>query len=145
MPRVDLDLPERFAFETRIPIRIGDINYGGHLGNEAVLAIAQEARVRWLATVGLTELDVGGVGLVMADAVVVYRSEGRYGMVLEVALAADDVRSRSFDLLYRLADQATGAEIARVKTGLLCFDYAARRLARMPSALREALAASGPG
>ena len=76
----------------------------------------------------------------MADAAVVYRAGGRYGMVLEVALAPDDVRSRSFDLVYRLADEATGAEIARVRTGLLCFDYAARKLARMPDAFREALA-----
>jgi acyl-CoA thioester hydrolase len=143
MARVEIELPETFLFRTEIPVRIGDINYGGHLGNDAVLAIAQEARCRFLAAHGLTELDVGGVGLVMADAAVVYRAEGRYGMVLAVELAPADVRSRGCDLFYRLTDAATGEEIARVKTGLLFFDYAARKIARMTDALRAAIGAGG--
>ena len=31
MARISVDLPEHFPFEMEIPIRIGDINYGGHL------------------------------------------------------------------------------------------------------------------
>ncbi len=141
MARVEIELPERFLFTTDIPIRIGDVNYGGHLGNDAVLSIAQEARVRFLRARGLAdELDVGGgAGLVTVDAAVVYRAEGRYGMVLRVDLAAADVRSRGFDLLYRMSDAATGEEIARAKTGLACLDYATRRLVRTPDALRRVL------
>jgi acyl-CoA thioester hydrolase len=145
MPRVEIELPASFVFRTQIPIRIGDINYGGHLGNDAVLAIAQEARVRLLRDHGFTELDVGGVGLVMADAAVVYRAEGRYGMVLDVDVAAADVRSRGFELVYRLADAASGAEIARVKTGILFFDYGARKIARMPEAFRAVLGVAPTG
>jgi acyl-CoA thioester hydrolase len=144
MPRVEIDLPAEFLFHTQIPIRIGDINYGGHLGNDAVLAIVQEARVRFLRARGWTELDVEGVGIVMVDAAVVYSAEGLYGMVLDVAIAADDVRSRGCDLLYRLVDAASGAEISRVKTGILFFDYGARKIARMPQAFRDALDAPEP-
>jgi hypothetical protein len=39
MARVKIDLPDKFIFKTEIPIRINDINYGGHLGNDAVLSI----------------------------------------------------------------------------------------------------------
>ena len=46
MARVEIELPEQFPFATEIPIRISDINYGNHLGNDAVLSLAQEARVR---------------------------------------------------------------------------------------------------
>jgi 4-hydroxybenzoyl-CoA thioesterase len=141
MARVEIELPESFLFETEIPVRIGDVNYGGHLGNDAVLSIAHEARVRFLASHGLTELDAGGPGIVLADAAVIYRAEGKWGMRLAVAIAAADVRTRGLDLLYRMSDAATGAEIARVKTGVLFFDYRTRRLVSMPPAFRAVLGA----
>jgi 4-hydroxybenzoyl-CoA thioesterase len=140
--RVEIDLPERFAFATEIPVRIDDVNYGGHLANDAVLSLAHEARVRFLASRGLSELDAGdGVGIIMSDAAIVYRAEGRHGMVLRAELAFADVRSRGLDVLYRFTDVASGAEIARARTGLLCYDYRAARIARMPERLRAALAA----
>lgn len=137
MPRVHVELPARFAFATEIPIRIDDVNYGGHLGNDAVLSLAHEARVRFLAAHGWTELDVEGVGIIMVDAAIVYRAEGRHGMVLRVELAFDDVRSRGCDVLYRLADVATGQEIARAKTGIVFFDYRARKVAHLPERFRR--------
>ena len=48
MARVKLQLPANFLFSTEIPIRISDINYGGHLGNDAVLSIVHEARIQFL-------------------------------------------------------------------------------------------------
>jgi acyl-CoA thioester hydrolase len=145
MARVTIELPERFLFSTELPIRISDINYGNHLSNVAVLGLAQEARLLFLAAHGFkSELDVGGLGLIMVDAAVVYRAEGHYGMVLRVELAAADVASRGCDLLYRLSDTASGKEIARVKTGILFFDYQARRVAHMPDAFRR-LVEPAPG
>jgi acyl-CoA thioesterase FadM len=140
MARVEIALPATFLFETEIPIRVSDVNYGGHLGNDAVLAIAQEARVRFLGAHGWGELDVEGVGMLMADAAVVYRAEGRHGMTLRVRLAAADVRSRGLDLLYLMTDAATGEEIARVKTGIVFFDYRARKIVTMPPRFRAAVA-----
>jgi acyl-CoA thioesterase FadM len=139
MARVEIDLPESFLFETEIPVRISDVNYGGHLGNDAVLAIAHEARVRLLAAHGLGELDLGGPGIVLADAAIVYRAEGAWGMRLRVAIAAADVRTRGLDLVYRMTDAATGREIARVKTGILFFDYRTRKVVSMPPAFRAVL------
>jgi 4-hydroxybenzoyl-CoA thioesterase len=139
MPRVEISLPESFLFETEIPIRISDVNYGGHLGNDAVLSIAQEARVRFLGARGWGELDVEGVGILMVDAAVMYRAEGRHGMTLRVRLAANDVRSRGLDLVYVMNDAASGEEIARVKTGILFFDYRERRVVTMPARFRAAV------
>ena len=141
MARIEIALPERFLFTTELPIRIGDVNYGGHLGNDAALAIAHEARVRFLAAHGWTELDLAGVGILMIDAAVQYRAEGFYGMTLRVDVAAVDARTRDCDLVYRLADAATGREIARVKTGLVFTDRKTGRLVRMPDAVRAVLAA----
>jgi acyl-CoA thioester hydrolase len=142
MARVEIELPERFLFETEIPVRIDDINYGGHLGNDAVLSIVHEARVRFLASHGWTELDVEGIGMIMVYAVVLYLAEGSRGMMLRVELAADDVRTRGCDLVYRLTDGASGREIARARTGLRFFDYSARKVVHMPEPFRRAVAAA---
>lgn len=142
MPRVELALPETFPFRTDLPIRIGDLNYGNHLGNDAVLSLAQEARARFLRGHGWSELGIDGrVGIVVVDAAIVYRAEGRYGMTLRVEVAFTDVRSRGCDVVYRMSDGATGQEIARLKTGIMFFDYATRKVASMPLAFREAIGA----
>jgi acyl-CoA thioesterase FadM len=142
VPRVQIDLPEAFPFRTEIPVRIDDINYGGHLANDAVLSLAHEARVRLFRAHGWSELDVEGVGILMVDAAIVYRLEGRHGMTLAIEVAFADVRSRGCDLVYRMTDVATGEEIARAKTGIVFFDGRTRRVARMPDAFR-AVAAPG--
>ena len=65
MPRLKIDIPDNFAFETQIPIRITDLNYGGHLGNDKYLTLIHEARVQFLEHYGFSEMDVDGVGIIM--------------------------------------------------------------------------------
>ncbi len=145
MARLEIEFPEPALFTTELPIRIDDLNYGGHLANDRVLALAQEARLRFLVDHGFrSELDVAGAGLIMAEAAVVYRAEGRYGMLLRIEVAASEVRTRGFDLVYRMSDARTGQEVARARTGMLWFDYAARKVIRMPEAFRRALGEPSP-
>ena len=74
--RVQLQLPETFSFQTEIPVRITDINYGNHLGNDAILSMMHEARVQFLQNLGYTELEFEGVGLIMSDTAIIYKGEG---------------------------------------------------------------------
>ncbi len=136
MARVKLDMPDHFAFATEIPVRISDINYGGHLGNDAVLAIAHEARIRFLRSMEYAEQDVAGAGLIMLDAIVVYRSEAFYGDRLRVEVALGDPQTSGCDIVYLMTNAATGKEVARVKTGMAFFDYARRKVIPMPDAFR---------
>ncbi len=138
MPRVTVDLPASYHFATDIPIQIGHINYGGHLGNDSVLSLVHEARVRFFAHHGWTELNAGGAGIIMIDAAIVYRAEATWGMTLRAELAVTDVGSRGCEIVTRLSDAAGGREIARVKTGIVFFDYAARRIVSTPDAFRAA-------
>lgn len=137
MPRVKLDLPERFAFSTEIVARITDVNYGGHVGNDAMLGMVHEARVRFFASHGFTELDVDGVGIILTDAVLVYKAEAFAGDVLVADVTAADPERRGCDLYYRIRrkDDAD-THVLHAKTSLCFFDYATRRVAAMPDAFR---------
>src|SRR5688500_145929 len=113
MPRIKIDLPENFSFSTTIPVRITDLNYGNHVGNDALLGIIHEARMQFLQHLGYkSELDVAGTSLIMADSAIVYKGEGFYGDVIKAEVAADDISKYGFDLLYRLSNKQTGKEIA---------------------------------
>ncbi len=132
MARVHLELPEQFLYATELEVRIGDINYAGHLGNEALLLLLQEARERLLAQYGFTEREAGGAGLMIADAVVVYRSEAFHKERLRVELALRDFNDYGFDFVYRVSEASSGREVARAKNGMVFFDYAARTIQRIP-------------
>ncbi len=79
MNRVKIKIPnENPLFSTKIPIRITDINYGGHVGNDSILAILHEARMQFLHAFGYSELDAGGNSLIMADVMIAYKNERNY-------------------------------------------------------------------
>jgi len=141
MTRIKIEMPVNFSFAVSLPVRIQDINYGGHLGNDSLLSILHEARLQYLQQVGCSELDACGVSLIMSDAVIVYKGEGFYGDILQVQIAVDDISSRGFVLLYRVSCERNEREvlIAEGRTGMLCFDYKTRKVTSMTEALREKL------
>lgn len=132
MPRVRVELPDEWPFSTEIDIGVGMINYGGHLGNDSFFTLLHEARLRYLKSLGYTELDVEGLGLIVVDAAIEYKAECRHGELLRVAVAPADPRPRGCDLCY-LVTKADGTVAARAKTGVLFFDYGTRHVAAMPA------------
>ena len=134
MPRVSIELPASLTYSTEIPVRIGDINYGGHLGNDAVLSLVHEARVRFLASHGYTEKDIEGLGIFMSDAAVVYRSEAFHGDVLRVDVGAGDPFRTGCTLFYLLTNTQTGREVARVSTGIVFVDHDMKKMRQAPPA-----------
>ncbi|HTN45517.1 MAG TPA: thioesterase family protein [Flavipsychrobacter sp.] len=142
MARVKINFPETAPlFYNKIPVRITDINYGNHLGNDALLSIIHEARMQMLHFYGYTELDIDGIGLIMADVMIAYKNEAFYGDVLEISIYTDEVTERSFDLLYKinLLREGRAIDIAHAKTGMICFDYGNRKISAVNKALKQIL------
>ena len=135
MPRLRLDLPSTLPYRTQLPVRITDVNYGGHLGNDAVLALVHEARARFLASMGYSEMNIEGTAAIMSDAQVVYKSEGHYGDLLNASVGFGEIEGVSFEIFTLLAQADSGKEVARIKTTLVCFDYTARRPMPVPPGL----------
>jgi acyl-CoA thioesterase FadM len=146
MARIQLSLPDPVLFETLLDVRIGDINYGNHMGNDAILRYAHEARLRFLQHMGYSELSIEGLGIIMADAAISYKAEVFHGMTLRLKLGISDVSRHGFDLVYQAVDDKTGKEVARLKTGIVFFDYSNRKIGLIPPAFltRVQAAAGGP-
>jgi len=141
MARVKIELPATFLFETIIPIRITDLNYGNHVGNDTVMSILHEARVQYLRHYGLEELDFGGVGLIMNDVAVEFKNEIFYGEKIIASVTVGDVSKFSFDVYYKLEKENIDKRILVVlaKTGMVCYDYGAKKVAVVPKEVKDKL------
>lgn len=136
MTRIKITLPEKFVYKTELVLRISDINYGGHLANDAVLSIAHESRIRFLQSMNYSEMNIEGLGIIMTDAAIVYKSQGFHGDETKVNIAVDEFSKYGFDIFYLITNQ-NDKEIARVKTGIAFFDYAQEKLATVPLAFQN--------
>ncbi len=132
MARIQIDLPEQFSFSTDIPLYLTHINYGNHLDNALLLTVVSEARFRFFKSLGYSEMDVDGAGILVADAAVQYRSEGHHGETMRVNMAATGFNKYGFDLVWRMDEAASGREVARGKTGIVFFDYNAKKMVSVP-------------
>lgn len=135
MARIQIDFPTQVQFSTQMTVRITDLNYGNHLGNDSVLSLIHEARVRFLQYLGYSELDLAGVGIIMSDAAIQFKKEAFYGDVLTIEVATGDFSRVAFDIYYRL--KIVDQEIAVAKTGIVCFDYATRKVVAVPEAFLQ--------
>jgi acyl-CoA thioester hydrolase len=137
MARIEIALPEKFAFETSLPVRVSDLNYGNHVGNDSVLTLMQEARTLYYRSMGFeSEVKLeGAIGQIVSDAAVVYKAESFLGDILRIEIAVGDIHKYGFDLYYRLTKDEGRKEVARGKTGIVCFDYDKRKIAAIPESL----------
>jgi len=75
----------------------------------------------------------------VTDAAVIYKSESFLGDILTIKIGVADVTKYGFELIYLLENGTTLKEIARGKTGIVCFDYTKRKVAPLPDTLRTVL------
>jgi YbgC/YbaW family acyl-CoA thioester hydrolase len=136
MERIRINLPDSFSFSTNIQIRITDVNYGGHVGNDSFLSLVHEARLQFLASRGFSEMDIMGVGLIMADAGIEFKKEMAYGDMVKISVAATNFDRIGFDLFYLLEVEKDGVTTiaGKAKTGMMCFDYTNKKKAAIPAA-----------
>jgi acyl-CoA thioester hydrolase len=139
MSRIQIELPESLPFSTEITLYLSHMNYGGHLDNALLLTVVSEARARFFKSLGYTELNVEGVGIIVSDAALQYRSEAFYGEVMVVSMGAGDFGSKGCDLLWCMREKNTEREVARGKTGIVFFDYTTRKIAQVPDNFRSRL------
>lgn len=134
MERIKLNLPKEFAFSTTIQIRITDVNYGGHVGNDAFLALVHEARLRYLKHYGYSELKFETTGLIMADAGIEFKKELMYADEVKISVQAAGFDKFGFDIYYLLEVKQDDKYVlaGKAKTGMLCINYETKKLSSVP-------------
>jgi len=133
--RIQLPKPEKYCFKTTTIVRINDLNYANHLSNDKLLCYAHQARVELFESWGQSELDFGGTGIIMTDAAVIFQAEGHLNDLLQIEVAIKDISRVGFDLYYQVSQQKSQQAVALIKTGIVCFDYQRKKVARIPSSI----------
>ncbi|MGH2648041.1 MAG: thioesterase family protein [Ginsengibacter sp.] len=141
MARIKIELPEKCIATFKIPVRITDINYGNHLGNDSLVAIIHEARIQFLQQHGYTEMNVSGTSLIMNELFVEFKSEAFYKDILEVKIFKGEIFKGGFEFFYSLSTirHQSVFLIANAKTGMVCFNYEGKKLTPVPEELKTIL------
>jgi len=139
MPRVKLTELTSYEFCHCLTVRATDINYAGHVGNEALLELVHEARSQFMAELGFDTIAVTHhkVGLIIADLAANFKAEAYAHELLEIDCQIGEIQGRSFRLFHRI--RSTKQVIALVETGLVSFDYRARKVILLPEDFLAAL------
>ena len=141
MSKIQINLPNNFQFCTEIKIRITDINYGGHLGNDSMLSVMQEARIRYLQKLGFRHEGNGpdGIGIIIRDVGIVYKKECHYGTTLKISIAAQEVSRKFCNLYYRIADSSDDQDVGIAQTKIIFYDYQSQVIRKISDQLYSKL------
>ena len=135
MARIKIDLPGKFSFTANIPVRITDVNFGGHVGNDTILSIVHEARAQFFTYCGYTELDFAGAGTIMSDVAIEYKNQTYYGDTILASVAVGEITKVAFDLFYKLEKRSAEGRlipVALAKTWMVCYNYDQKKVIAIP-------------
>ncbi|MCW4149449.1 thioesterase family protein [Halomonas sp. 18H] len=140
MERIKIDFPEaEICHRHPLAVRITDMNYGRHLGHDAVISLMHEARVQALASLGLSEGDMAGYPCVAADLAIQYQSESRWPDALVAETAIPEPSRKAISVYHRLRREPDGRSVATARLTLMLVDPEAGRPVPVPDALIERL------
>jgi acyl-CoA thioesterase FadM len=138
MARITLTLPDTCAYATELTVRIQDINYGNHVGNDAFVSLLHEARIRYFSHLGYSETDIEGCAIVISDLAVVYKAQARHGDRLNIEMAAGEFNKYGCDIFYRVTRVPDNTLVLEAKTGIVFFNYHENSVIRMPEKFARA-------
>jgi acyl-CoA thioesterase FadM len=138
MARLKILFPTTSIGSIQIPVRITDINYGNHVGNNAIVEIIHEARMQFLNQHGFTEMDASGTSLIMSELCIEYKNESFYNDLLDIKIFAGEISRVSFELLYEISTKRKEISmvVALAKTGMVCYNYQIKKVESVPAALK---------
>lgn len=130
-----IDMNDNSSFCGSYKVRVGDINYGGHMGNDKALLLFHDARIHFLEERGFSEADIGGPGLIMGDAHVYFKKEVFRSDELKVYIHIEELRELSFVMHYSVKREEV--VVMHGHTKMISFDYEKRRIAKIPTVFLE--------
>ncbi|MEX2131890.1 MAG: thioesterase family protein [Pseudohongiellaceae bacterium] len=142
MQRVKIDAPDQFIFSMERSVGISDVNYARHMDSVAMIKVIHEARLQFLASLGFTEANVYGLGIVVTDLAIDFRSESFANDLLIVDVGVSKFNKYGFDIGFHVTNSALEAIVCNAKMGVVFFDFDKHKLAEVPRAFKSIM--SGP-
>lgn len=139
MPRIKVSVPDQFLFSMERSVGISDVNYAKHLDSVAMVNILHEARLQFLASLGFTEGNIYGLGMVVTDLAVDYRSESFANDLLIVDVGVSGFNRYGFDIGLKVTNSALEAVVCNAKMGVVFFDFDRHKIAELPPAFKAIL------
>lgn len=137
MARINLSFPDDvFHFETRMAVRITDINGANHLGNDALISMLSEARAQFLVHYGIQEAGSDGIGVIVTDLATMYQSESFFPEMLRFEVGLMDFNKYGGDFVFRVTKAGSGQPVALAKYGFVFFNYQKKQVVTMPETFR---------
>lgn len=143
MKKERIEFPQHVIWTGTKTIQKEDINFANHMGNERILVWADDIRAQALAAIGWTsEQMIQSHGIIVANHTVVYHSEGFLDDEIQIEVGIDHLTECSFDMVIRLQKKGAERYFISLRTGIICFDYAERKIAEIPSEFHQKLQTS---
>lgn len=139
MPRIKVSVPDHFLFSMERSVGISDVNYAKHLDSVAMVKILHEARLQFLASLGFTEGNIFGLGMVVTDLAVDYRSESFANDLLIIDVGVSGFNRYGFDIGLQVTNSALEAVVCNAKMGVVFFDFDRHKIIELPPAFKAIL------
>lgn len=137
MPRVKINMPEEFLFTMQHAVRFSDLDYARHLNSVAMVHVLHEARLQFLASLGLTEANIFGLGMVVTDMAVDYRSQSFAKDVLVIEVGVSRFNKYGCDICFQITNSALDRVVCNAKQGVVFFDFDKHKIAAVPLAFKS--------
>ncbi len=122
-----------YRFSTLLTVRIQDINYGAHLGNDSFIQYFHETRIQYLDRFGFSEMDIGsGLGVILTELYCQFKGEAFYKDTLKVYARIRDIKKVRFTMDYQMMREEDQRLIATGYSVQASFDYQARKPVSLP-------------
>jgi acyl-CoA thioester hydrolase len=137
LARIKIKIQGVHVFEIKDRLRVSDMNYGNHLGNDSVLSLFHNARLAWMESNNQNELNFHGKALIQHDTVINYKSEAFFNDEVLISVYIHDIDTKSFDFYFKMINIKNNKEIAIGKTGMTFFDYSLKKVSSTPTSFSE--------
>lgn len=141
MERVTLEFPaEAVIHRHPLTVRVTDMNYGRHLGHDALVSLLHEARVHAFAALGLPEWDMQGYPSVVVDLAVQYQHEARWPDALVIDTAVPEPTGKALTIYQRIRNAEKDNVVATARVNQLLLDLSTGRPVAVPEKVKQSLA-----
>ena len=87
----------------------------------------------------MTERNFFGSSLIMADSIVIYKSQGFLGNEVSIKISITNCSSHGFQLFYLFHKKKDGLDLAHIQTSMVFYDYNEEKIMPFPKKFKDFL------